>query len=504
MEKGRTKKSIINIGFNLANQIVTIALSFISRTVFIYTLGVEYLGINGLFTDVLGILSMADLGFNTAMVYSFYRPLAENDIKKLAALTTFYRRVYNIIAIAITIIGLLITPFLDFIVKIENEIPLLKVYYLFSLMGIVISYLFVYKTSIITADQKNYVITRISIIFSLIQTVTQIIVLLVFHSYLVYLGLGIVIKFLNNFVASKKAEKLYTFIKEKQELDKKSIGEIIVNLKSVFIYKVSSVLLNATDNIIISSLLGTVLVGYYSNYLMLNNKIIAIFSLLFTSLTASIGNLIVKDSPQKRYEIFECEQSISFICCCIIIPCYANLVNDLIYIWLGIEYQMDISVVIVIALNLYLSCVMQPLWSYREATGLYQKTKWIMLVAAIINIILSVILGIIMGIKGVLLASVIARILTYVWYEPQLLFGEYFDKKANCYFVSLVKNFLFVFCIIYILFYFSRFFYVDSWFMFFLKAIIYIVITFLLSLLLYRKENGFKILVSKVEQLRKK
>ena len=144
MEKGRTKRSIINIGFNFANQIITLALSFISRTVFIHTLGVEYLGINGLFTDVLGILSMADLGFNTAMVYSFYKPLAENDIKKLTALTTYYKRVYNIIAAVITVVGLLITPFLDLIVKTENEIPLLKVYYLFSLAGVVISYLFVF------------------------------------------------------------------------------------------------------------------------------------------------------------------------------------------------------------------------------------------------------------------------------------------------------------------------------------------------------------------------
>lgn len=504
MEKGRTKRSIINIGFNFANQIITLALSFVSRTVFIHTLGVEYLGINGLFTDVLGILSMADLGFNTAMVYSFYKPLAENDIKKLTALTTFYKRVYNIIAAVITVVGLLITPFLDLIVKTENEIPLLKVYYLFSLAGVVISYLFVYKTSIITADQKNYVITRITIIFTLIQTVAQIIVLLIFHSYLVYLGVGIVIKFLNNFVASKKAEKLYSFIKEKQDLEKKSISEIIENLKSVFIYKVSSVLLNATDNIIISSLLGTVLVGYYSNYLMLNNKITAIFSLIFTSLTASIGNLIVKDSPQKRYEIFECEQTISFICCCIIVPCYVNLVNDLIYIWLGTEYQMDMSVVLVIALNLYLSCVMQPLWSYREATGLYQKTKWIMLIAAVINIILSVALGVLIGIGGVLLASVIARLLTYVWYEPKLLFGEYFNKKANCYFISLAKNIIFVFCIIYVLFYCNRFFNVDSWLMLFVKGILYIAVTFLLSLILYGKENGFKVLITKAKQFRKK
>ena len=155
MTNSRTKQSIYNVLIGFLNQFTSIFLSFISRTIFISILGVELLGVNGLFTDVISLLSMADLGFNTAMVYSFYKPISENNTKKISALINFYRKIYNVIAFVITIIGITITPFLNIIINTDKNIPLLNVYYLFSLASVVISYLFVYKTSIITADQKN-------------------------------------------------------------------------------------------------------------------------------------------------------------------------------------------------------------------------------------------------------------------------------------------------------------------------------------------------------------
>ena len=422
----RTKKSITNILFNLSDQIISLLLSFLSRSVFIYTLGVEFLGINGLFSDVLGMLSMADLGFGTAMAYSFYKPIAENDHDKISALITFYRKVYNIIATIILIVGLCITPFIRYIVNTNREIPHLEVYYLFSLASIVISYLYVYRTSIITADQKNYIVTRITIITNIIKTITQIISLLIFKNFIVYLAINILFVFLNNAIASHKAVTLYPYIKERKVLPKKEIKEIFANLKSVFIYKVSSMLLNATDNILISVIVGTITVGYYSNYLLINNKLCGLISLFFTSLTASIGNIIVKETYKKRYEIFTIEQSISFIISGVVIPCFMVLINDLIVVWLGKSYSLGYPLAIAVSLNLYLQCVLQPLWSYREATGMYQKTKWVMLAAAICNIVLSIILGICWGVAGIIFASGISRIVTYVWYEPQLLFKNYF------------------------------------------------------------------------------
>lgn len=504
MENSRTKKSLRNIFMGFINQFSTLILGFISRSIFIKFLGMEFLGINGLFSDVLNMLSMADLGFNTAMIYSFYKPIAKNDVKKISALINFYKRIYNIIAISVAILGLLIVPFLDLIVRTRNEIPLLKVYYLFALAGVVISYLFVYKTSIIIADQKNYVVSKITVIINFVKTIFQITVLIIFKNYIVYLVINLIFNFLNNYIASKKAEKMYPYIKEKNELKKSDKKEIFENIKSIFLYKVSSIILTSTDNILISILVGTVFVGYYSNYLMVGNKVLSIIQIIFGALTASIGNVIVKEKREKRYEIFQAIQSISFIICGIIVTSFALLINDLISIWIGKEFIFDIRIVLAIVFNIYLACVLQPLWTYREATGLYIKTKYIMCIASIINIALSILLGKIWGIAGILMASVISRLLTYFWYEPMLLFKEYFFKPVWRYFISIFIN---VFIIgINILFFnvIFRNFLVNTWILLIIKTIVCVSSTSIIFMIIYCKSEGFKVIITNFKHLKRK
>ena len=320
--EGRTKKSVINIVFNLSNQILTLILAFVSRTVFIHKLGIDYLGLNGLFTDVLGLLSVADLGFNTAMVYSFYKPLANNDQEKLAGLITFYRRVYLIIAVAVSILGVVLIPVLPYIINLETEVPNLYIYYLLALANVVVSYLCVHKTSILTADQKQYKTTLVTMIISIAKTVTQIAFLLLWSNYIVYLIIGCIGVLLTNVMSSIIASKEYPYINKKTQLPQEDKKDIFKNVASVFVYKISSVLVTTTDNLLISVLIGTTAVGFYSNYLLLQNKISMFFVLIFTSVTASIGNLIVNSKEEKRYEVFECEQIFSYLICGIIIPCY--------------------------------------------------------------------------------------------------------------------------------------------------------------------------------------
>lgn len=503
MEKSRTKESMNNIIIGFINQITTLILSFISRTIFIRVLGVEILGINGLFSDILNLLSMADLGFNTAMVYSFYKPIAENNKKKISALITFYEKIYNIIAISITIIGIAIIPFLKYIINTNKEIPFIKIYYILALAGVVISYLFVYKTSIITANQKNYIVTRITIIVNFIKTIIQIVALLIFKNYIIYLVINLLANFLNNYIASRKAVELYPYIKEKNKLNNEDKKDIFNNIKSIFIYKVSSLMFTATDNTLISILIGTVVVGFYSNYLMITNKVIAIIQIVFSSLTASIGNLIVKENNEKRYEIFRATQSISFIICGIIVTNFSILVNDFVHLWLGKEFVFSYGIILAISFNMYLSCVLQPLWTYREATGLYIKTKYVMLIASIINLILSIILGKTMGLAGILLASAIARLSTYFWYEPLLLFKEYFSKSVFNYYIPVFINMiLMIFIIAIFSLVFSKII-VTSWIVLIFKSIICGLITTVLFLLLYSKTEGFKIILKKLTNSKK-
>lgn len=503
MENGRTQKAIKNIVYNFLNQFLTMLLSFLSRTVFIHVLGAEYLGLNGLFSDVLGFLSLADLGFNTAMVYSFYKPLAQNDEKKLAALVTFYRKVYFTIAIATGLIGAILAPFLPYIVNLESEVPHLYAYYALSVFNIVVSYLCVYKTSILTANQKNYEIVKINMCFSILKTVLQIVVLVFYKEYIVYLLIGAVISLINNLVASRKAVKAFPFICNRESLESVEKIDIFKNMRAVFIYKVSSVLLNATDNVLISVLVGTVMVGYYSNYLMLSNKITQFYSILFTSLIAGVGNLVVESDCKKRFDVFRCEQTIGCIISCIIFPAYIMLANDLVKLWLGIEFVLPEKVVFAIGLNLYLACICHPLWSFREATGLYKKTKWIMLICGVLNIVLSVILGLKYGVFGILISSCISRVATYVWYEPYVLFREYFEASPSYLYKSLVLNTILVFMILLVCKNLLGKFVVESWMDLLLKGLIICVFSLFVTLCCYKNTNGFTHLKARLDRMRK-
>ena len=502
MEVSRSKRTLQNVFVGFLSQFINILLSFVSRTIFIRTLGNEYLGLNGIFSDVLTLLSMADLGFSTAMAYSFYKPLAEHDEDRIKSLVAFYNRIYNIIAVVVLVLGLCCIPFLRLIVKTETYIPNLEIYYLFSLAGVVTSYLFVYKTTLLTADQKNYLVVNIRIIMNFIKVILQIISLLIFRNYILYLAIGTVTGIINNLIASKKAEREYPYIKNvkaSNDINRELKNKIIDNMKSVFIYKVSTTVFSATDNIIISVVINTIAVGLYSNYLILSQKLLLIEQIIFSAMTASIGNVIAKENSEKRYHVFQTIQAISFILCGIITVSYCLLADDFVHVWLGEEYQLSHMLVVAVTINTFLACVLQPLWLYRDATGLYQKTKYIMLVATIENIALSVILGKILGISGVIFATSISRLTTYCWYEPKLLFREYFDQSAIKYYLTIFSNILLITLSIILGGLISRKFTPQNWTMLIIKAIIIGSICTILFVAAYFKTEGAQILINKVK-----
>ena len=456
MNQGRTYKSARNALYGVGNQVIQILLGFVSRMIFLRVLNESYLGINSLFTEVLSMLSLVDLGMGTVMVYSLYKPLAEKNEERLKGLMSFYQTVYRIIAIAVAIIGLSIIPFLKYIVNMDSNINYLYVYYCLFLAKTVISYLFVYKTAILNADQNNYLVSKIQSIVRILLTIVQVISLFFTKSYFVYLLFDIAVVFFQNYLCARKAEKLYPFLKVKGRIEKDESREIFQNIRSGFIYKVSSVLLSSTDNTIISVMFGTVLVGYYSNYGMIINKLALLLTTMFGTLSGSIGNLIATESYKKRYEVFSMIQAMSFMISGVSTICLFSLIQDFISLWIGDKFLLSLDVLIACLLNYYLNIVMQPLWVYRDSTGLYRKTKYVMIVTAGINLFLSVAMGYILGLSGVLFASVLSRLLTYFWYEPMILFGEYFNEKPWIYFARQFYNALAVIipCVIaYFLFY---------------------------------------------------
>ena len=339
MTEGRIKNSVRNISYRFVSQVASIVLKFVSRTIFIYILGVEYLGINGLFSEILQMLSLADLGFGTAMVYSMYKPLAEHDEKRLTQLVALYKKIYTIIAITITVIGISLVPFLKYLVNMDKDIPYLKVYYLLYLANTVSSYLVVYKTCILNADQKNYLISKYNTIFSFVSLSVTSVFLLITHNFMVYLIAQVAVTYANNFYVSHVAEKQYPYINNKVEkLPKKEGKQIFQNVKSVFIYKVANTLIGSTDNTLISVLIGTIAVGFYSNYCMIVNNITLFINIIFSSVTASIGNMVVEANKKKNYDVYCLMQFVSFLLSSVAITVTYLVINDLINVWLGEKF----------------------------------------------------------------------------------------------------------------------------------------------------------------------
>lgn len=434
----------INAGKNavsaLFNKFAILVLTFISRRFFIQYIGVEYLGINGLFSNILTLLSMADLGLGTAMNVSLYKPIAENDTKKISALLNYYKRLYLFIALCVTILGFALVPFLPYLVNMDTTIPYLEVYYMVFVLKSAVSYLFIYKSSILRADQKTYRINNLEVYINVLKVIVQILIIIILKNYFVYIALDVLAVLAENVIVSHVADKEYPFIKVKEELPKAERKNVFSDTSSIFLYKIAWSLLNGTDNILMSIIVGTVFVGFYSNYLTITSNVEMVIALIFTSVTAGIGNLVATADAERRYTTFKSMQMVSFWLCGIVCVCLLFLIQDFIVIWVGKDLLLDNLTVIAIVLNVFFSTCMRPVWTFREGTGMYKQIRYIMFITAILNLVLSIILGHLIGIAGILFATSISKLSTYFWYEPKILFRNFFQKSTKEYYFEYIKN----------------------------------------------------------------
>lgn len=429
----RTFNSVRNISIGVVNQFVITVLSFVIRTIFINTLGVEYLGVNGLFYNILNIFSLAELGIGNAIVYALYKPISENNEQKIAALVRYYKKLYNCVAVFVAVAGMALIPFLPLLVKTEKPINHITLFYVLYLTNSVFSYLCAYKAAIINADQKMYIVKVYSFVFSVIQTVLQAIILIFLRNFICYIAAQIICTLLSNIFISKKANNLYPYIKSNVILDNQERKDIFKNIKSLFLYKLGGVILNNTDNILISVMIGTVWVGYYSNYNVIIYALLAFIGIIFTSVNASVGNLNATSDALNKYRVFNILNFLAFWIAGFASVCLFVLLKDFITLWLGKEYVFGSLTEFAVILNFYIVGIIQPVWVYRESTGFFNQTKYVFMCTAALNIILSVILGRIIGIGGVLLATAVSRLCTNFWYEPLVLYRMYFKQNVLFY-----------------------------------------------------------------------
>lgn len=438
MENSRTKKSIKNLIFSFGTQIGVLLINFLSRTIFIKVLGVEVLGINGLFTNILTLLSLAELGFGNAIIYSMYKPVKENDTEKISALMKFYKKIYNVVIIIISVVGIALIPFLNLIVNVDKPIEHMVLYYILFLLNTVMSYVFAYKSSIINVQQKIYIAKLISFCVMFLQFVMQTIVLFITHNYIIYLIIQIICTLLNNIICSIVANRMYPYINRDNPLTSKEKKEIFTNVGSIFLYKLSGTILNNTDNIFISILISTSMVGYYSNYYMIISALTNIVFIAFNSISASVGNLMAEDDKVKQNKIFLQTNLICFIITGFCTLELFGLMNNFITLWIGQEFILERRVELIIIINFYIYVMQNPVWLFRDATGLFNDAKNASIILAIMNIILSLIFGKIFGLFGILLATAISRFLITSWQQPYMLYKKIFRLSFSKFFKNQI------------------------------------------------------------------
>lgn len=492
----RIKSSAKNLTFAVIGQLLGLFISFFSRIVFIQFLGAEYLGLNGLFSNILTILSLVELGIGPAITFSLYKPLAEKDVEKIKSLMMLFRKTYITIGFIILLIGCFIAPFLELFIKSTPDIPHLHLIYLLFVTNSAVSYFYSYKRTLIISDQKRYIATIYRYSFFILLNITQIIVLYLTKSYILFLICQIVATLTENIMISKKANRLYPFLREKniKKIDKTTMAEIKRNIRAMIAHKTGGVVVNTTDNLIISKFIGLVQVGLYSNYQLIINALNIITGQIFSSITASVGNLGATETNERKKFIFQVIYLINFWVFSTISICLIILVNPFIELWIGKEYVLKTSVVLVIILNFYLSGMRKSVLTFKEALGIFWHDRYKPIFEATINIVTSLYFVQYFGMLGVFIGTTISTISTVFWIEPYVLYKYGFESPVKSYYIRYFLYSGITVVTLFITFSLTSFFDDVNLINFFIKAVICLTVPNLLYLILFFKTKEFQYL----------
>ncbi|MBP1585439.1 MAG: lipopolysaccharide biosynthesis protein [Lachnospiraceae bacterium] len=435
---GRTEYSARNSTVAVISRVSAILMGFIARVVFTHTLSSAYVGINGLFSDILNIMAISELGAHTAVSFALYKPIASGDTEKQKTIMRMFRRFYHIVAGIILAGGLAVIPFLGILIRDKDAVPHLTLIYLLYVANSVLSYIGIYRKIIIDAHQQSYIPTIIRTAFWILQNILQIVVLLLTRNFILYLCIWIVCTVVSNICIYIKAGKMYPFLDEKdvkklEDKDKLSFDE---NVKAMMIHKAGSVIVNNTDNLLLSSLVGTIALGCYSNYYLIIGSVRQVLEQLFEGMTASIGEMNVRVSKDRIIRVFD---SIFFIgqwVYGLITIMLFEILDVFVSLSFGSQYRFDTKITIVLCMIFYFSGMRQPVLIFRNSMGLFKYDKWKAVAEAVINLAVSLVLGFRYGTVGVFLGTLISLLLTSFWVEPFMFYRHRLGRSCLPYFLK--------------------------------------------------------------------
>lgn len=440
MANSRLHNVVRNSGASLLNRLAQILIRFVIQTLFIKVLGNEYTGVSRLFTDILTVLSLVEMGLDSSMVYALYKPLAQHDDRRITALMNFYRSAFTIIGVAVFAIGLGCVPFLRYIVKdvpdVKEDVRLLFLAYVATSGS---SYFFVYKTVLIRADQRSSIISNITTIVHLAECLAEVVLILLFKEFFLYLAVRFVSTLSRNFWLSHKAEKLYPqyFQDRSVRIDRAERNDLFKNIFALIVYNLAAVVLNSTDSIFVSAFTGTAQVAIIGNFTLITNSVKSCIKMVVSASRPSIGNMVAMESTEKQRVMLKRINFITFWIACFCSTCLFCLLNPFIGdIWFGESYKIGLAIVIPLVINFYISVMSFTNGTFRSTNGLFVQGWYRPAVMAVLNLTLDYFMGKKMGAAGIYIATSISLITTQVWYDPYIVYKHVFKCKPWEYYID--------------------------------------------------------------------
>lgn len=436
----RTKNASRNILFGVILKTYQILVPFLMRTAMIYLMGVQYLGLNSLFTSVLQVLNLAELGVGSAMVYSMYKPIAEDDDTTICALMKLYRTYYRVIGLVIAIVGCALTHFIPYLIK--SDVPAginIYILYLLNLAATVLSYwLFAYKSSIFQAHQRVDVISKVTLITSTIQYGLQIFVLWVFHNYYLYVIVILATQALTNIVTAVYADKLYPRFKPRGNIPKENVKRINQRIRDLFTAKLGAVIVGSADTIVISAFLGLTQLAIYQNYYFIMNAVYGLILVVFSSVTAGMGNSLIVESSQKNYNDLKKFTFLTMWLITVCVCCFAVLYQPFMRLWVGDDLLLDYSFVIMFCIYFFV-LVLAMVWAtIKDAAGMWRQDRFRPLIGATVNLCINLALVNVIGLYGIILSTVLSYIFVSMPWLVHNVFKYIYKRSCKKYVIKLV------------------------------------------------------------------
>lgn len=444
MKLNRTDNSIKGISSGVLNKIVTLILPFFVNMVFINKLGVEYLGLNSLFTSILNILNLAELGVGSAISYSMYSPIAKNDKVQICELLNLYKKLYRYIGIFVLGAGLLLLPFLNhlFSSDVPNNVNIYIVFILYLLNTSFSYFLFSYKNSLFTAHQMTYVTNNINSLIKILLNIFQLFSLIIFSNYYLFVILLFLSTIINNIIVQIYSKKYFPSYSPNGVINSTQKKGIYSKVKALFLYKVGSIVLTSVDSVVINYFLGLTILGKYNSYYFIINALFGFLQVITSSMLAGIGNSVETETVEKNFRDFKRLSSFQGWIICICTVCLLCLYQNFIQIWIGKDNMLSLGVVVLLSIDFYVWKMMEIINLYRDAAGLWEFDKYRPLVASLVNLVLNILLIKIIGLYGVVLSTILSIVLIILPWSSYILFKKYFKGFYNYFIKYYIKNFI--------------------------------------------------------------